>query len=552
MKSHQVKIGRSKAPHRALFRALGVNEHDFERPFIAVANSYNEIIPGHMHLDKIAKTVKDAIYQAGGYAFEINTIGVCDGIAMNHEGMKYSLASREVIADSVELSVMAHAFDGMVMIASCDKIVPGMLMAALRVNIPTIFLGGGPMLSGRYQGKKIDLKSVFEAVGKAESGEISDDELLEIERNACPGCGSCAGMFTANSMNCLAEVIGLALPGNGTIPAVHPGRQELARIAGSRIIDLVSEDIKPEDIVTKEAIMNGLIADNAVGCSTNTVLHLAAIANEAGIAWDLNDINVASSKTPNLCKISPAGEHDMEDLFTAGGIQAILGEINKLGLLHRDSISVSGKTIGQIAEEASNKNTEVIRPVSDPYSPTGGLAVLYGNLAPNGAVVKESAVAREMKVHKGPARIFESEDEAVSAIFGKNIEIGDVVVIRYEGPKGGPGMPEMLTPTSALGGIGMAAQVALITDGRFSGATRGASIGHVSPEAADGGPIALIRAGDIISINIPKRRLEIMVSDQELEKRRQSWQKPEPKISKGYLKRYAEKVGSADKGAILT
>lgn len=550
-RSAKIKQGRSKAPHRALLRSIGLSEKDIDCPFIAVVNSYNEIIPGHIHLDKIAAAAKEAILSAGGYPFELNTIGICDGIAMSHEGMKYSLPSREIIADSVELAVRAHSFDGMVLIASCDKIVPGMLMAALRVNIPSIFVSGGPMLSGRYDGKKIDLKTVFEAVGEAEAGIISDKELLEIEKLACPGCGSCAGMFTANSMNCLAEVIGLALPGNGTIPAVYAKRITLAKECGYRIMELIKDDIKPRDIVDEDAIYNSLVADNAVGCSTNTILHLAAIAYEAGITWNLNDVNIVSSKTPNLCRISPAGKHDMEDLYNAGGMQAVLGELNKIGLLKRSAKSVSGKTIGEIADNSAVKDTSVIRPITDPYSKTGGLAVLYGSLAPDGAIIKESAVDDKMKVHNGAAKVFESEEEAVAAIFDKKIKKGDVLVIRYEGPKGGPGMREMLTPTSAVSGTGMSEHVALITDGRFSGATRGASIGHISPEAAEGGPIALLRDGDMISIDIPNRKLDIDISEKELENRRKSWKKPEPKIDYGYLRRYASSVSSADKGAIL-
>lgn len=550
-RSAMIKKGRSKAPHRALLRAAGLSDRDIERPFIAVVNSYNEIIPGHIHLDKVAKATKEAIHAAGGYPFEFNTIGICDGIAMNHDGMKYSLASREIIADSVELAIRAHSFDGMVLIASCDKIVPGMLMAALRVNIPSIFIGGGPMLSGQYNNEKIDLKTVFEAVGKAETGAISDEDLLEIEKSACPGCGSCAGMFTANSMNCLAEVIGLAMPGNGTIPAVYSERIVLAKECGFRIMELVKNDTKPRDIVTKDSIYNGLVADNAVGCSTNTVLHLAAVAYEAGIEWDLCDINKISGKTPNLCRISPAGNHDMEDLHNAGGMPALLGELSKGKLLKESAKSVSGETIGEIAKRSVAKDTTVIREISNPYSKSGGLAVLYGNLAPNGAIVKESAITDKMKVHNGPANIFENEEEAVAAIFNRKIKKGDVLIIRYEGPKGGPGMREMLAPTSAVSGTGMSEHVALITDGRFSGATRGASIGHVSPEAAEGGPIALLKNGDIISIDIPNRKLSVNVSEKELENRRQSWKKPKPSIDYGYLKRYAGSVSSADKGAIL-
>lgn len=551
MKSEEIKKGTAKAPHRSLLYALGLSKEDMGKPFIGVISSYNEIIPGHMHLKTISEAAKNGIYAAGGYPFEINTIGICDGIAMNHEGMKYSLASREVIADSVELVLKAHALDGLLMIASCDKIVPGMIMAALRVNIPAVFLAGGPMLSGEYGGEKIDLKSVFEAVGQAEAGGIDEEELEKIEISACPGCGSCAGMFTANSMNCLSETIGISLPGNGTTPAVYSERIRLAKESGQRVVEIVKEDIKPRDIIDAKAIENGLKVDNALGCSTNTVLHLAAIANEAGLDWDLNAVNEISARVPNLCRISPAGKHDMEDLHLAGGIPAMLGELQKKNLLHAESMTVSGKTIGQIAAEANNKNNIVIREIENPYSNTGGLAILYGNLAPNGSVVKESAVVDKMKKHTGPAVIFDSEEEAIEAIFSNKINKGDVLVIRYEGPKGGPGMREMLTPTSALSGMGLASDVALITDGRFSGATRGASIGHVSPEAYEGGPIALIEDGDVIEIDIPRRILEVKLTDGQLAERKKKWRKPEPNISTGYMYRYMQSVSSADKGAIL-
>lgn len=550
-KSQAIKEGREKAPHRSLLKALGLTREEIARPFIGVINSVNDVIPGHIHLDKIAQAAKSAIHAAGGYPFEISTIGICDGLAMNHEGMKYSLPSREVIADSVELVTMAHAFDGVLLIASCDKIVPGMIMAAARMDIPALFLGGGPMLSGTYGDKKVDLKTVFEAVGQAEAGKMTDEELALLEDEACPGCGSCAGMFTANSMNCLAEALGMALPGNGTIPAVYSKRIELAKNAGRQIVSLVNWGIKPSDILTDAALRNGLALDNAIGCSTNTVLHLAAIANEAGLKWDLSLVNELSEKVPNLCRISPAGEHHMEDLHFAGGVSAILSELLKNKVIDGNAMTVTGSTLGEEVESSRIKNKNVIRPFDDPYSKKGGLAVLYGNLAPKGAIVKESAVIKEMLVHSGPARVFDSEEDATEAIFDKRVKDGDVLVIRYEGPKGGPGMREMLTLTSALSGMGMAGTVALITDGRFSGATRGASIGHVSPEAADGGNIALVREGDIIEINIPDKILNVKISDSELEDRRNNWKKPEPKAAKGFLARYSKSVSSADQGAIF-
>lgn len=549
--SNEIKKGNERAPHRSLLKALGVDKGALSKPFVGVINSLNEIIPGHMHLGKIAEAVKNGVLEAGGYPFEVNTIGICDGLAMGHEGMKYSLPSREVIADSVELVVRAHAFDGIVLIASCDKIVPGMLMAAARLDIPAIFIGGGPMLSGKYKDKKIDLKSVFEAVGQVEAGNISENELEEIAGAACPGCGSCAGMFTANSMNCLAEAIGIALPGNGTIPAVYADRAILAKKTGRQIIGLIDKETVPSKIITETSVRNALAVDNAIGCSTNTILHLAAIAHEANIEWDLSLVNEISKKTPNLCKISPAGENDMEDLHLAGGVSAIINELIASDLYNGNALSVSGTSIKDDVAGALIKDDKVIKKTDDPYSRSGGLVVLYGNIAPDGAIVKESAVAPEMLKHTGPAKVFESEDDATGAIFDKKISKGDVIVIRYEGPKGGPGMREMLTPTSAISGMGLGGEVALITDGRFSGATRGASIGHVSPEAAEGGNIALIRDGDIIEIDIPNKKINVQLSKDEIESRRKEWAEPEPKVRSGYLVRYAEKVSSADKGAIL-
>lgn len=549
--SNEIKKGNARAPHRSLLKALGVDKEALDKPFIGVINSLNEIIPGHIHLGKIAEAVKNGVFEAGGYPFEVNTIGICDGLAMGHEGMKYSLPSREIIADSVELVVRAHAFDGIVLIASCDKIVPGMLMAAARLDIPAIFIGGGPMLSGIRNGKKIDLKSVFEAVGQVEAGNISENELEEIAGAACPGCGSCAGMFTANSMNCLAEAIGIALPGNGTIPAVYADRVILAKKTGRQIIELIDKETVPSKIITETSVRNALAVDNAIGCSTNTILHLAAIAHEANIEWDLSLVNEISKKTPNLCRISPAGENDMEDLYLAGGVSAIINELIASDLYNGNALSVSGANIKDDVAGALIKDDKVIKKTDSPYSRSGGLVVLYGNIAPDGAIVKESAVAPEMLKHTGPAKVFECEDDATGAIFDKKISKGDVIVIRYEGPKGGPGMREMLTPTSAISGMGLGGEVALITDGRFSGATRGASIGHVSPEAAEGGNIALIRDGDIIEIDIPNKKINVQLSKDEIEARRKEWVKPEPKVRSGYLVRYAEKVSSADKGAIL-
>lgn len=549
--SDRVKRGRGKAPHRSLLRALGLDDEHLARPFIGVINSYSEIIPGHIHLRALAETAKGAVKEAGGVPFETDTIGICDGIAMGHEGMKSSLPSREVIADSVELVSRAHGFDGLLLIASCDKIIPGMLMGAARLDLPAIFLGGGPMLSGRYKGEKVDLKSVFEAVGKVEAGKMSDEELHELECVACPGAGSCAGMFTANSMNCLAESMGLALPGNGATPAVYAERQHLAQLAGERVVRLVEDEMNVSKILTPEAIANGLAVDNALGCSTNTVLHIAAIAHEAGIDWDLALVNEIGAKVPNLCKISPAGTHDMEELHMAGGVPAVMNHLLSLGLLDGTQLSVTGETISENVRGAEVTDQNIIHS-DEPYSATGGLAVLYGSLAPDGAVVKESAVAPEMLTHRGPCKIYQSEEEAVEAIFGGRIDAGDVVIIRYEGPKGGPGMREMLAPTSALSGMGLGNSVALITDGRFSGATRGASIGHVSPEAQEGGPIALVRDGDIVAVDIPARTLEVELSPEELESRMSEWTPPKPDVARGYLTRYAKLVSSADKGAVLT
>jgi len=551
MRSDMAKKGLAKAPHRSLLKADGLTDEEINRPLVAVVNSYNEIVPGHINLDKIADAVKAGVRMAGGTPIEFSTIGICDGIAMNHMGMKYSLPSREIIADSVELMVQAHAFDAMVMIPNCDKIVPGMLMAAARINIPTIVVSGGPMLAGRYKGKDIDLISVFEDVGAFKSGKIDEKELAEIEEHACPGCGSCSGMFTANSMNCLTEVIGMGLPGNGTIPAVYAERIRLAKKAGMTIMSLLEKNIKPRDIMTSEAFQNALTVDMALGCSTNTVLHLPAIAREAEVDINLEMVNKVSAKTPNLCKISPAGSHHMQDLYEAGGVYAVMSELKKKDLLNLELITVTGKTVGENIAKVSNLNTEVIRPIDNPYSETGGLAVLWGNLAPEGAVVKQSAVVPEMLEHEGPAIVFDSEELAVEAILGGKIKEGDVIVIRYEGPKGGPGMREMLTPTSAISGMGLDSKVALITDGRFSGGSRGAAIGHVSPEAQEGGVIALVEEGDLIKIDIPNRKIHLEVDAGELGRRMKGWSPQPPKITKGYLAQYAKLVSSANKGAVI-
>lgn len=551
MRSDIVKKGIEKAPHRSLFKAMGYTDEELERPLIGVANSKSEIIPGHIHLDKITEAVKAGIRMAGGTPIEFGAIGVCDGIAMGHTGMKYSLATRELIADSCEAMGKAHGFDGMVFIPNCDKIVPGMLMAAARINIPSIVVSGGPMLSVNRNGKQLDLNSLFEAVGSYKAGTMTQEEVDDIENHACPGCGSCSGMFTANSMNCLTEVLGMGLTGNGTIPAVYAERIRLAKHAGMKIMELVENDIKPSDILTNEAFENALTVDMALGCSTNSVLHLPAIANEIGVEINLDIINEISARTPNLCKLAPAGKYHIQDLYNAGGVQAVMNELSKKNLLHLDLITATGKTVGENIQNARVKDHEIVKSIDSPYSTTGGIAVLRGNIAPDGAVVKKSAVADSMLVHKGPARVFDSEDDAIDAIYNGKIVKGDVVIIRYEGPKGGPGMREMLGPTSAIAGMGLDSDVALITDGRFSGASRGASIGHVSPEAMEGGPIALVQEGDIVDINIPAGRINILVSDEEIQKRREGWKAPQPKITAGYLGRYARLVTSASTGAVL-
>ena len=552
MRSDVAKKGVPAAPNRAMFYALGYTKEELERPLIGVVCSYNEIVPGHMNLDKISEAVKAGIRAAGGTPIEFPAIAVCDGIAMGHVGMKYSLVTRDLIADSTEAMAQAHQFDGLVMIPNCDKNVPGLLMAAARVNIPTIFVSGGPMLSGTLcGGRRVGTSEMFEAVGAYYAGKLDDDGLQEWEENACPTCGSCAGMFTANSMNCLTEAIGMGLRGNGTIPAVMSARLRLAKHAGMKIMELVEKDIRPRDIMTEAAFHNAETVDMALGCSTNTMLHLPAIAHECGIDLSFDMSNEISAKTPNLCHLAPSGNTYMEDLERAGGVYAVMAELNKAGLLETDVMTCTSKTVGENLSGVLNLNPEVIRPIENPYSKTGGIAVLKGNIAPDGCVVKQAAVAPEMLVHEGPARVFNSEDEAIEAIYGGKIVSGDVVVIRYEGPKGGPGMREMLNPTSAIAGMGLDKEVALITDGRFSGATRGASIGHVSPEAASGGPIGLVEDGDIISINIPEYSIQLKVSDEVLAERRAKWVCPEPRVKTGYLARYAKMVSSADKGAIL-
>jgi len=552
MRSDVVKKGIERAPHRSLFKAMGYTDEEIRRPLIGVVNSKNEIVPGHIHLDTIAEAVKAGIRMAGGTPVEFGAIGVCDGIAMGHMGMKYSLATRELIADSCEAMGLAHSFDGMVFIPNCDKIVPGMLMAAARINVPAIVISGGPMLSLNKNGKQLDLNSVFEAVGSYKVGKISEEELCDIENSACPGCGSCSGMFTANSMNCLTEVLGMGLTGNGTIPAVYAERIRLAKTAGMKIMELVEKDIKPSDILTLKAFENALAVDMALGCSTNSVLHLPAIANEAGVEINLDVINEISNKVPNLCKLAPAGPYHIQDLYAAGGVQAVMKELTKKNLLHLDLITVTGRTVGENIENAKILDNEVIKNIDNPHSTTGGIAILRGNMVPDGAVVKRAAVAKEMLVHKGPARVFDSEDDAIEAIYNGKIVKGDVVIIRYEGPKGGPGMREMLGPTSAIAGMGLDKDVALITDGRFSGATRGASIGHASPEAMEGGPIAAVREGDIISIDIINGKLDVELSDEEIAKRLKEWSAPAPKITKGYLGRYSKMVSSASTGAVLS
>ncbi len=554
MISDKAKKGLARAPHRSLFKAIGYTDAEIHRPLIGVANSYNTIIPGHVHLDKLVESVKAGIYMAGGTPIEFGVIGICDGIAMNHEGMKYSLGSRELIADSIEVMAIAHAFDAMVMIPNCDKIIPGMLMAAARLNLPAIFISGGPMLSGRHPAdphKKIDLISVFEAVGAVKNGKMTEAQLQVIEDAACPTCGSCAGMFTANSMNCLTEVIGMGLPGNGTIPAVMSARYRLAKEAGMKIMELFEKQITPAKILTPKAFENALRVDMALGCSTNTVLHLTALAHEAGVPLDLDLINRISDETPHLCSLSPAGPHHIEDIHNAGGLSALMLQLAKAGKIHTDCVTVTGKTVGENIKGAEVMDPSVIRPMDNPYHTQGGLAVLFGNLAPKGCVVKQSAVVPEMLRHEGPARVFDSEDSATEAILGGKIHKGDVVVIRYEGPMGGPGMREMLTPTSAIAGMGLDGHVALITDGRFSGGTRGAAIGHVSPEAMQKGPIAIIQEGDIISIDIPDKKINLKIEDAEINRRLSQWRQPFPKITKGYMARYAKMVSSADKGAVV-
>lgn len=551
MKSDAVKKGLQQAPHRSLFNALGMTEEEMERPLVGIVCSYNEIVPGHMNLDKIANAVKMGVAMAGGTPIMFPAIAVCDGIAMGHEGMKYSLVTRDLIADSTECMAKAHQFDALVMIPNCDKNVPGLLMAAARVNVPTVFVSGGPMLAGHVGGHKTSLSSMFEAVGANAAGKMSLEELNEYECKACPTCGSCSGMYTANSMNCLTEALGMGLKGNGTIPAVYSERLKLAKHAGMAVMELYRKNIRPRDIMTKDAILNALTVDMALGCSTNSMLHLPAIAHEVGFDFDISFANEISEKTPNLCHLAPAGPTYMEDLNEAGGVYVVMNELRELGLLHEDCITVTGNTIGENIKDCENKNPQVIRPLDNPYSKTGGLTVLKGNLAPDGSVVKRSAVVDEMMVHKGPARVFECEEDAIVAIKGGKIVPGDVVVIRYEGPKGGPGMREMLNPTSAIAGMGLGSSVALITDGRFSGASRGASIGHVSPEAAVGGPIALVEEGDIIKINIPEMTLELDVSDEVLAERRKNWTPREPKVTTGYLARYASMVTSGNRGAIL-
>jgi dihydroxy-acid dehydratase len=531
---------------------MGYTDEELRRPLIGIANSANEIVPGHVHLDKVVDAVKAGVYMAGGTPIAFGTIGVCDGIAMNHTGMKYSLGSRELIADSVEVMAIAHSFDAMVMVPNCDKIVPGMLMAAARLDIPAIVISGGPMLAGRLGEKTIDLVSVFEAVGGVKSGKMTEEELAEIEENACPTCGSCAGMFTANSMNCLTEAIGMGLPGNGTIPAVMASRIRLAKKAGAKIMHLLEKGITPRKILTEKAFINALTVDMALGCSTNTVLHITALANEAGVDIDLNRINEVSKRTPHLCSLSPGGNHHLEDLDSAGGVCAVMKELSQKGLIDAEVMTVTGKRVGENIESYSVKDRLVIRSVDDPYHREGGLAILFGNLAPSGSVVKQSAVAPEMLSHEGPARVFDSEETAVASIMEGAINKGDVIVIRYEGPRGGPGMREMLTPTSAIAGMGLDADVALITDGRFSGGTRGASIGHISPEAMEAGPIAIVREGDLISFNIPEKKIDLKLSEDEIKKRLSEWKAPEPNIATGYMARYAKMVTSAATGAVFS
>ena len=548
MRSDAIKKGLERAPHRSLLKAMGYTDEEIRRPLIGVVHAHNEIIPGHVHLDKICEAVKTGVRVAGGTPISFATIGVCDGIAMNHRGMKYSLASREIVADSVEIMANAHPFDALVLIPNCDKVVPGMLMAMLRVNIPAVMVSGGPMLTGRYRGKDVHLVSVFEGVGRVKANTMTMEELNELEEAACPGCGSCAGMFTANSMNCLTEALGLGLPGNGTIPAVSAARIRLAKQAGMAVMHLLAEDIRPRDIATREAFENAMAVDMALGCSTNTVLHVPAVAREAGVDLPLATFNEVSVRTPHLCSLIPGGPHSMQQLDEAGGVAAVMSELEGL---HQDVMTVTGKSLRENLEGVVSRNAEVIRPLANPYHKVGGIAILYGNLAPDGAAIKQSAVADEMLRHSGPARVFNSEEEAQEAILAGNIKSGDVVIIRYCGPKGGPGMPEMLSPTSAIIGMGLGKSVALITDGRFSGGTQGACIGHVSPEAAEGGPIGMVKEGDRIVIDIPNHSLKLDVSEEEMEKRRAAWQPPSPKITSGYVARYARQVTSGSTGAVL-
>ncbi len=551
MRSDNVKKGMQQAPHRSLFNALGFTKEEMEKPLVGIASSYNEIVPGHMNLDKIVNAVKMGVAEAGGVPVVFPAIAVCDGIAMGHTGMKYSLVTRDLIADSTECMALAHQFDALVMVPNCDKNVPGLLMAAARINVPTVFVSGGPMLAGHVKGRKTSLSSMFEAVGSYAAGTMSEEDVCEFEEKACPTCGSCSGMYTANSMNCLTEALGMGLKGNGTIPAVYSDRLRLAKHAGMAVMEMYRQNICPRDIMTKEAVLNALTVDMALGCSTNSMLHLPAIAHEIGFDFDIGFANEISEKTPNLCHLAPAGPTYMEDLNEAGGVYAVMNELAELGLLNLDCMTVSGRTVGENIKGCVNKDPEVIRPLDNPYSKTGGLAVLKGNLAPEGSVVKRSAVAPEMMVHEGPARVFDCEEDAIEAIKGGKIVAGDVVVIRYEGPKGGPGMREMLNPTSAIAGMGLGSTVALITDGRFSGASRGASIGHVSPEAAVGGTIALVEEGDTIKINIPEMKLELDVAEEALAKRREEWRPREPKVTEGYLARYAQMVTSGAKGAVM-
>ena len=551
MNSDHVKKGMQQAPHRSLFNALGYTKEEMERPLVGIVSSYNEIVPGHMNLDKITQAVKMGVAMAGGTPVVFPAIAVCDGIAMGHTGMKYSLVTRELIADSTECMAKAHQFDALVMIPNCDKNVPGLLMAAARINVPTVFVSGGPMLAGHVDGRKRSLSSMFEAVGAYEAGKMTAEKVEEYVNKVCPTCGSCSGMYTANSMNCMTEVLGMGLRGNGTIPAVYSERIRLAKHAGMKVMELLKNNVRPSDIMTKKAFLNCLTVDMALGCSTNTMLHLPAIAHEAGVELNMDIANEISAKTPNLCHLAPAGPTYMEDLNEAGGVYAVMNELSKKGLLYEDQITATGKTVGENIKDVHNLNPEVIRPIDNPYMAQGGIAVLKGNIAPDTGIVKQSAVVPEMMVHEGPARVFDCEEDAIKAIKGGDIVPGDVVVIRYEGPKGGPGMREMLNPTSAIAGMGLGDSVALITDGRFSGASRGASIGHVSPEAAVGGPIALIEEGDIIKIDIPNNSLNVDVSDEELAKRKEKWQPREPKITDGYLRRYAALVTSGNRGAVL-